>query len=402
MNTAAGRRRNNYMPNGLRLAQALLLALLCLGGGYRAEAAPAANAADDLQRQILAGQDALYQGDFTAALQTFTALTQAHPTDPKGYFFLALTYRWLTRVDPEAAAYQQQFEQTAATTIRLAQSLLAEEGQQVEALLYLAAIYGYRAEYYNFAKERWSKAYDDGVKMREYLEKAAKLSAADNLDVQLGYGLYNYYAYFYREKIGWWRFLLSLPKGDKQKGLAQIRLVREKGTYLKVEAWYFLVEIYKKDKELAAQAVPLCEELHQAYPAHPFFHIFLAGLYHQHRDWQKSRQTGLEILARAETNPAYASDFIRYQARYLIGESSFYLGQYPEALQQFDAIAAARPSQPAYLVPWAHLRRGAIYDLTGKKREAAAEYKLVLASEDVFKVHEMAEGLLKVQQNKGN
>jgi tetratricopeptide (TPR) repeat protein len=378
------------------LAQTLIFGVLLSIGKE-----PAVWANDQVHTQILSAQEALYNGNFEDALQLFTSLTQAYPNDPKGYFFVALTYRWLTRIDPESSYYQKQFEQASETAIRIAKSLLDKDDTHVEAILYLAATYGYRAEYYNFLKNRWDKAYDDGIKMREYLGKAEKFSLSDNIDVQLGYGLYNYYAYVYRKKIGWWRFLLSLPKGDKEKGIELLQTVRKKGVYLKVEAWYFLIDIYKKEEgDSMAKAISLCEQLHRTYPSHPYFHIFLAGLYHKHLDWKNSIRTATEILEQSKTNPYYSSDFIVYQAKYLIGESSFYIGKYQEALRQFDEIIGVNPSHPSYLVPWSHLRRGTIYDLTGKKDEAAVEYQLVLKMENVLHVHNLAEGLLKNQKNR--
>ena len=352
---------------------------------------------DAIRTQILSGQEALYHGRFDEALQIFATITQNYPHDPKGYFFIALTYRWLTRTDPDSSEYQEQFEQAAKKTIAVAESVLEKDDDQLDALLYLAATYGYRAEYYNFLKNRWDKAYDDAVKMRELLGKAEKHLASDNIDVQLGYGLYNYYADVYRKKIGWWRFMLSLPKGDKKKGIEQLENVRQNGTFLQVEAWYFLSEIYKKDPEFKEKAVPLCESLHRMYPGHPYFHIFLAGIYHNNLDWNNSLSTARDILARIDSSPYY-SKYIVYQAKYLIGESSFYLGEYEEALRQFNDIIAAQPSNPTYLLAWSHFRRGTIYEIKGKKEDAATEFEAVLKLEDTFQVHKLARAFLENQK----
>ncbi|GAK55704.1 hypothetical protein U27_02661 [Candidatus Vecturithrix granuli] len=358
-----------------------------------------ANADDGTQQAILMAQQALYEGNFDQALTRFLAIIQNYPDDPKGYLFLALTYRWLTRIDPGSTEYQEQFERAVSRSIRKNLSLIEENPNNTEATLYLAASYGYRAEYYNFLKQSWSKAYDDGVKMQEYLEKAKKFPHT-TIDIQLGYGLYNYYAYLYREKIGWWRFLLSLPKGDKKKGLELLEKVREEGIYANIEAWYFLIEIYKEEKDptLRARARTLSEELRQKYPHNPFFHTLLAGIYHKQHDWQRSIQTAREILVQANTQ-RYYSAYLIYQAKYLIGESSFFLGQNDQALQAFDEIIAFQPRQPAYLLPWTHLRRGTIYSLKGQQEQATAEFQLVLKMEDVLHVHELARGLLERQQH---
>ncbi len=356
-------------------------------------------ATQEIHQRILAGQEALYNGEFDKASETFSEVIKTYPADPRGYFFLALTYRWRTRVDPTSQTYQRQFEKAIKKSISIAKSLLKHDEDHAEALLYLAASYGYRAEYYNFLKQKWSNAYDDGVKMREYLGKAEK-SSQTSVDVQLGYGLYNYYAYRYREKIGWWRFLLSLPKGDKEKGIELLEMLRKQGVYTKIEAWYFLITIYKdeKDKKFLEKAIALNEELHRKYPNHPFFHILLAGIYHKY-DRENGIRVARDIIQQARNNAAY-SDSIVYQAKYVIAESAFFMGKYDEALQGFNEIVASQQQHPIYLLPWSHLRRGIIYNLTGEKEKATHDFKLVLQMENVLDVHELAKGLLKNQEKR--
>ena len=360
-------------------------------------AAAQTSATTSLEAQILTGQELLYHGHFDDALTVAATLKSKFPRDTRPAFLQTLIYRWLTRIEPDSAARQQQFEQSVRATIELAQATLKHDRGNVNAVLVLAASYGYRAEYYQFQRERWNKAYDDAVRMQEYLERAKELETSGNIDVQLGLGLYNYYAYVYRKKIGWWKFLVSLPKGDKKKGIAQITTVREHGTHLRVEAWYFLTEIYKRDDDYGDQAIPEAKALHLAYPEQPYFHIFLAGLYHARQDWHNSLQTAQAVLKQADTSPYY-SRYITAQATYLVGESSFYLGQYDDALSAFNAIITAQPSNPPYLLPWAYLRRGTIYSLNDRKADAVAEYQHVLKLDDTLNVHELARGFLKNMQ----
>jgi len=353
---------------------------------------------DFIHLTILEGLDALYNGNFPDARRIFIELTQHHPEDARGYFFLALTYRWLTRIDPGSAAYQELFESAAAHSIRVCKALIDTNQNHADATLYLAASYGYRAEYYNFLKHNWKKAYDDGVKMRNYLEKANKFHNK-NIDIQFGYALYNYYAYLYRDQIGWWRFLLSLPKGDREQGIKTLTMLRQNGIYTNVEAWYFLIEIYKDENATKDQAIALNEELHQTYPHNPFFHTLLAGVYHKFHDWENSLRVSREIITQAQDH-SYYSDYLVYQAKYLIGESLFFLGDYENSLMMFDEIILSQPQQPRYLLPWSHLRRGTIYHITKHKKHAKEELQVVLNMEDVHDVHKLARALLKQLKQK--
>ena len=400
-------RTNNLRPKRrfwrILTACVLLGFLMCAGEGVNGfcvvtVAVPTSDA-ERLHRTILDGQQALYHGRFVEARQIFTNITREYPDDPRGYFLLALTYRWLTRIDPESGSYQNLFEEAAALSIDVCKSLIAENKNHADATLYLAASYGYRAEYYNFLKHSWNRAYDDGVKMRENLEKAGKFPEISR-DIDLGYALYDYYAYLYRDKIGWWRFLLSLPKGDKQKGIELLEELRYHGIYTKVEAWYFLIEIYKDEKETKELAISLNEQLHQTYPENPFFHTLLAGVYHKFHDWHNSKRVGLDIVAQAAELPFY-SEYLVLQAKYLIGESSFFLGDYDMALPVFNEIIDMQPEQPRYLLPWSHLRRGTIYNLKKEPEKAKKEFKKVLKLKDVHEVHDLARQLLKIL-NKGN
>ena len=382
------RRHYNHV---FRLSKVFLLAWLLAFGMSAASSAA-------LDQTIRNGQEALYQGNFDQAVTIFNGLIANAPEDPKGYFFLALTYRWLTRIDPGSLAYQQHFEKTMRASIKLCEALLKKNAHHRDALLYLAASYGYRAEYYNFLKHDWNDAYNDGVNMRKYLEQAKKTPHITR-DLDLGYGLYNYYADLYSADIGWWRFLLSLPRGDKAEGLQQLEAVKTQGEYARVEAWYFLIELYKEEKQTKDRAIELNEALVRQYPGNPYFHTLLAGVYHKHHDWQNSTRVAQEILAQAQ-NHKYYTEYLVYQAKYLIGESFFFQGKHQESLRQFDDIIQSQPQYPAYLLPWAHLRRGTIYQLTGQADKATTEYQVVLKMKNVQKVHELAEGLLKNQPKK--
>ena len=93
-------------------------------------------------------------------------------------------------------------------------------------------------------RESWLKAADDGREALPLVTRAGKLDPK-KVDVQLGYGIYNYYAAVLPEKYTMLKaVMLFFPSGDKEKGIKQLEYVSRDGQYAKYEAHYFLMGIY--------------------------------------------------------------------------------------------------------------------------------------------------------------
>ena len=109
-----------------------------------------------------------------------------------------------------------------------AERLAAAEPNRAEAWFYLGAAYGVRAQFRVYRVERLAAA-RDGKRIKEALEKALALDPAMH-DAEFGIGMYRYYAGVAPAIFRFLRFLLLLPGGDREGGLAQLERASHAGT----------------------------------------------------------------------------------------------------------------------------------------------------------------------------
>ena len=96
----------------------------------------------------------------------------------------------------------------------------AAEPKRAEAWFYLGAAYGVRAQFRVYRVERLAAA-RDGKRIKESLEQALALDPSMH-DAEFGIGMYRYYAGVAPAIFRFLRFLLLLPGGDREGGLAQL------------------------------------------------------------------------------------------------------------------------------------------------------------------------------------
>ena len=97
-------------------------------------------------------------------------------------------------------------------------------------------------------------------------------------DAYFGIGLYKYYADVAPAAAKVLRFLLLLPGGDKQEGLAQMLRARNGGRLLQGEADYQLHLIYFWYERQPARALELLRGLQKRYPGNPLFPAQIAEI----------------------------------------------------------------------------------------------------------------------------
>src|SRR5690606_19322645 len=97
-----------------------------------------------------------------------------------------------------------------------------------------------------------------------------------NPELLFGDGVYNYYSKWIQENYKSLRPLLTFfRKVEKKKGIEQLENVSLNAFYTRMEARYFLVQIYSMEGQ-GQKALNMAKMMHSIYPDNPFFHRYAA------------------------------------------------------------------------------------------------------------------------------
>src|SRR5689334_12349595 len=258
-----------------------MMSLLCSAGLIFAGAARA-----DLLDQ---GYSAMYNLNFDAAHRAFAAWEQAHPGDPMGpvsdaaaYLFFEfdrmniLRSEFLTddsqilrgkRIQPDANV-KRAFEMDLQKSQQLSEALLAKGRDTEKARLASVIRTALHANYDALIEKHQWQALNEIKQARvEADDLVAKYP--DSVDAYLAMGVENY---LLSQKTAPLRFFLRIAgaQTDKAAGLAKLRVVAEKGHYLKPYAKILLAIAALRDGN-KAEANLLLSELAAQFPANGLF-----------------------------------------------------------------------------------------------------------------------------------
>ena len=160
------------------------------------------------------------------------------PHDPAGPFFLAMITWWRILIDIDNTRYDDEFFGSLDRVVDMCDSLLDRNPGDVNAIFFKGGAIGFIGRL-KFHRNDYLAAANAGRKALPLVQAAAELDP-ENTDIQLGTGMYDYYAEVIPEEYPWLKpLLLFVPRGDRQRGLREITAASEKGRYASVEAAFF-------------------------------------------------------------------------------------------------------------------------------------------------------------------
>jgi tetratricopeptide (TPR) repeat protein len=364
------------------------------------------------------GLDALYNIDYDKAERDFKEIVKLIPNHPGGYQLLAARV-WIKtlyesrrlqtslyssesfytngddKVDPKIVT---EFRNLTREAKRLAEAKLKQEPKNVEALDFLANTEGLKASFEEAVERRHFAALRDGNDAVDHHREVLKLDPK-YIDAQITIGLYEYV-------VG----SLPLPvkilagatgyRGSKKRGLAMLEQVAKEGRWAQDDAKTVLVLLYRREKRFA-DVLQLTRELSAKYPRNYLLKletadalVSLAGVKRNEKDPAGAVQAEKEAFATFEEvlrdrtvrdTAARALDLVHFK----YGEVLLTAGYHDRAAREFLAATKVDRGETG-LITMAHLYAARSYDVAGKRDEALAQYKQVLARPNVYDAHEEA------------
>jgi hypothetical protein len=281
-------------------------ALVSLAAALAALAVPAASAAGPsragrpIDGEAQAALSLVYDGDFHGAEARLLALALAHPDDPVLPYLQALALEWRLEQDPTSRAHDAAVVALADRALGLADACLARDLTDTRALLARGAAHGVKSRLSLF---RWDKgpASREAVRMREGLA-AARAAGEEVPDLDFGLGLYDYYADTLPRFFKFVAFLLRIPGGDRERGLAQVaRVARGGSLFHDDEARVQMYDIHSYFERRPDRALHWIREMWRRHPGWPRWGLLLARLLGEPMGlWGESAAVARGILAAAE------------------------------------------------------------------------------------------------------
>lgn len=343
---------------------------------------------------IRAGIDLVYNLSFDSAGAEFQHVVAAHPDHPAGHFFLAMVDWWRIVSDIGNTAYDEPFLAKLEKVIDLCDKRLDKDEADLTSLFYKGGALGFQGRLHGNRGD-WIKAANAGRTALPIVQETYRL-APENNDILFGIGIYNYYAEIIPERFPLVKpFMLFFPKGDKQKGISQLRQSAERGRYANIEASYFLLQLLFNFEKQYAEALPIALRLNELYPNNVLFHRYVGRIAAATGDWERAVAVFGEIVARTEKKRPGYDAAVEREARYYLGLRSMDERLLEKALASFyrcDELSRTldREEFSGFMV-LANLKIGMIYDLQGKRELALQQYEKVLGQKDFQDAHDQAE-----------
>ena len=364
------------------------------------------------------GLDALYNIDYDKAERDFKEIVKLLPNHPGGYQLLAARV-WIKtlyesrrlqsslyssegfyasgddKVDPKIVT---EFRNLTRQARQLAEAKLKQEPKNVEALDFLANTEGLKASFEEAVERRHYAALRDGNDAVNHHREVLKLDPK-YIDAQITIGLYEYV-------VG----SLPLPvkilagatgyRGSKKRGLAMLEQVAKEGRWAQDDAKSVLILLYTREKRYA-EVLTLTRELSAKYPRNYLLRletadalVALAGIKRKEKDLMAAVQLEKEAFATfdellRDRNVREAAGRALDLIHFKYGEVLLAAGYSERAAKEFLAATKVDRAE-AGLVTMAHLFAARAFDLGGKRDEAVAQYKTVLARPNIYDAHDEA------------
>jgi tetratricopeptide (TPR) repeat protein len=339
----------------------------------------AQNAAFD--SSVTRGIHQIYSLDFQNAEGTFRKLISDYPGSPAGRFFLATIDWWKILIDLDNEEYDDLFFQKLEDVIFQCDKILENEPDNVNALFFKGGAIGFRGRL-RAIRESWLKAADDGREALPIVQRAAKLEP-NNKDVELGFGLYNYYAAVIPEEFPLVKpLMIFFPSGDKAQGINQLNDVAYNGKYSKFEAQYFLMTLYSSNENNPYKADEYAQMLLKEFPNNSVFLRWKARIAVQRGATMDYFTRYKDIYARSERKEFGYNEKTRRESLYYLGLYYKTISRADSALICFQQCAALskivdKKEETGFLVN-ATLFAGMMSDALGKREDAVSLYNQVL------------------------
>lgn len=311
-----------------------------------------------IQMESAEAINSMYNFEFEKSKSHFVYLKKQYPWHPLPYLLIGLNYWWRIVPDYQITKWDDLFLAYMDSTEVLAKKL-RNEHNEIEGAFFLAASYAFEGRLYS-ERGQYRKAAIAGKNSLKYL-KECRGNEAYSPELLFGDALFNYYAQWIRENYPLLKPLMILfPKGDKEKGIEQLKEVARNSFYSRTEAQYYLMRLLALEENDIPGGLQVAEYLNKSFPENAYFERFYARLLYQRGRYSQAQKVSERILKKIENGQiGYAKNSGRY-AGFFLGHIHFLRRKYSIAKEYYQlgiehSEAVGATDKGYYIYSWLHL-----------------------------------------------
>jgi len=343
------------------------------------------SAQDHYDSLITVGINQIYSIKFDEAQATFNQFKIENPNHPAGLFFEAMIDWWEILIDLKNDSKDEIFYDKIEETIDFCEDILDDDPNNIDALFFKGGALGFRGRLLAIREDFFNAALD-GKDALPLVYQVYDLDTT-NVDAQLGFGIYNYYAAVIPEQFPFVKpLMIFFPEGDKNLGLKYLENVSINGKYAKIESEYFLEMLYFRYENNYQKAGLYANDLLMQFPNNPIFERYLGKIQIKQSSYPFAAKTWRSILDKClERKPGYNLTRKR-EATYYLSMDYFYREKYDSAKSYLEnslelTKRVDEDEETGWLVN-STLFLGKINDVLLNRIEAVKYYELILDYEE--------------------
>lgn len=281
------------------------------------------NPQSKLKSKISTGLTALYNFNFKTAEKKFDDIIKNDPENPAGYHYKSISSLWFY-LDSKNEYDLNNFYAFTDTAIEKAEIFLERDSSDVFMLYILGSVYANRT----FAFTRDENYFDAVFAASKFYSYFNDLLTIDSVyfDAYMGKGLYNF-AISQAPQTWSWALSLSGMTGDKQAGLDYLEIAAKKGQLSKIDAKFYLSQIYSEFLLKYDDAKKILDDLNAKFPKNLLFRYSLANLFFKKFDLVNASRIYKTVLLSPDTNFIQLKNY----ADLALGDISYSQGNYKTA-----------------------------------------------------------------------
>ncbi|HSW55666.1 MAG TPA: tetratricopeptide repeat protein [Ignavibacteriaceae bacterium] len=298
-----------------RILLIAILIVICLYSTSQAQT--------NIKFKITSGLEALYNFNFKSSDKSFDNIIKNYPDHPAGYYYKSISHLWFY-LDSKNDIDLTNFISLTDTAILKAEEILKNDSSDVFSLYILGSAYANRT----FAFTRDESYFDAVIAARKFHSCFDELLTEDSLyyDAYTGKGLFNF-AISQAPQTWSWAINLAGMTGDKKIGLTNLEIASKKGKLSKVDAQFYLSQIYSEFLLKYQPAKRMLNDLTFRYPKNLLFKFALANLQAKTFDLSSASRNYKTVYASKDTNFIQLKNY----AGMALGDILYYQGDYDDA-----------------------------------------------------------------------